>query len=152
MDEKTIKFNPYLIEKEGKHVRALTIVLPGIRAISRNQTSGHYFKYREQLKRAERWMLTYGKAVEYHFEKQVDVTIEAYYNTKGRRKLTDTPNIDDKIFTDILNRFKPRKKGPAAERAVWFIEDDAPKFLRKVTKRSVPCTYDEVRIFIEAVS
>lgn len=129
----------------------LKIELPGIKAVSRNQTGGHYFRYRKQLQLAETWMLTYGKRLEHHFTKQVDVYIAAYYKTNGNNKLADSPNIDDKIFTDILNRYKPRKKGARLERKVWFIEDDNPKYLRYVVKKSVPSNIYKVVIIIKEV-
>lgn len=126
-------------------------MLPGIKAVSRNDTTGHYFRYQKQLQKAEQWMLLFGKHSEYHFTKLVDVDIVAYYKVSGKNKIADTPNIDDKIFTDILNRFKPRKKGSSIERKVWFIEDDNPKYLRYVTKKSLPGTTYKVEINIKEV-
>ena len=132
-------------------MKQVIIILPGIKAVSRNDTTGHYFRYQKQLRKAEQWMLLFGKRLETHFEYPVDVSIDAYYKVNSRNKIADTPNIDDKIFTDILNRFKPRKKGPAIERGVWFIEDDSPKYLRTVIKRSLPGTEYKVVITIREV-
>ncbi len=113
----------------------LIIELPGIKAVSRNETTGHFINYQRQLIKAEQWMKAYGKRHEYHFEKQVDVLIEAFYDCRGRNKIADTPNIDDKIFTDTLNRWKTMKvvgKLMRVERSPWFIEDDNPTYLRDV--------------------
>lgn len=119
--------------------------------MSRNDTTGHYFRYQKQLKKAEQWMILFGKRLETHFETPVDVAIDAYYKVNGKNKIADTPNLDDKIFTDILNRYKKRKHGPALERPVWFIEDDSPKYLRTVIKRSLPGTEYKVIITISEV-
>lgn len=129
----------------------IKIELPDIKAVSRNDTTGHYFKYQKQLARAEKWMIAYGKRFEYHFTNPVDVLIEAYYKTQSRFKCADTPNIDDKIFTDILNHWKPKKNGPAIERKVWFIEDDNPKYLRFVVKKAIPANEYKVVITIKEV-
>lgn len=140
--------------------------IPDIKAVSRNETHGHYFNYRKELVKAEKWLNTFCKAREKHFDKPVDVTILAYYDTrkvpvlikKGkhigkkinrRRKAADTPNIDDKIFTDILVRWKQKRRGSAVERKIWFIEDDNPEHLRRVIKQSIPSDHYEVIIIIE---
>lgn len=125
------------------------IELPGIKAISRNDTTGHFIHYHTNLTNAEQWMVTYGKHQEHHFTRPIDVLIEAYYDTRGRNKVADSPNIDDKIFTDILNRWKPSRKLGRQERAVWFIEDDNPKYLRNVTKRSY--SSDQYKVVITMV-
>ncbi len=130
----------------------VTIELPGIKAVSRNETTGHYIKYYTQLTLAESWMALYGKSSEMHFSKLVDVDVVAYYKTQSRSKCADSPNIDDKIFTDVLIRYKKQKGKPAFERKVWFIEDDSPKYLRTVTKRSVPSTEYKVVITIREVA
>lgn len=149
-------------------MKTVTIELPGIKAVSRNETTGHYFSYRTRLNEAENWMLLYGKPYEYHFAGPVDVSIEAYYDTtlkevnilRGKRagtrvkrwqKVADTPNIDDKIFTDILVRHKPNKKHGPIERRVWFIEDDSPLYLRTVTKRAIASDHYKVLIIISEV-
>lgn len=129
----------------------IVIELPGIKAVSRNETGGHYFAYRSRLNEAEQWMLTYGKKYEYHFTKLVDVLIEAHYDCRGRKKLSDTPNIDDKIFTDILNRWKPSRELGRIERTVWFIEDDSPKYLRFVKKQAIESDHFKVVITISEV-
>lgn len=137
----------------------VTIELPGIKAISRNQTTGNYWKYREVLIQAENWMITFGKRFEHHFTKLVDVDITAYYKTgynkltRGTARLIDTPNIDDKIFTDCLIRYKQQgvKGAKALERRVWFIEDDNPKYLRRVTKQTIPGEENKVVITIKEV-
>lgn len=151
--------------------KIVVITLPGIKAVSRNETTGHFIKYQTQLIRAEQWMQTYGKRFEYHFEKRVDVLIQAYYDTRllavsiksGKRKgqltnawkhAADTPNIDDKIFTDILNRYKTVKvlgKLQRIERNPWFIEDDKPKYLRFVHKESIMSDHYKVVITITEV-
>jgi len=138
----------------------VTIELPGIKAVSRNQTTGNYWKYREVLNQAEDWMYTFGKHVEHHFESAVDVDVTAYFRigynklTRGSTRAIDTPNIDDKIFTDCLIRYKPQgiKGSSAIERKVWFIEDDNPKYLRFVTKRSVASTENKVVIVIREIN
>lgn len=137
----------------------VVITLPGIKAVSRNQTTGNYWKYRSVLMEAEQWMLTFGKRYEYHFTKLVDVDITAYYKVgyskidRKMSRLIDTPNIDDKIFTDCLIRYKQQgtKGSHAIERPVWFIEDDNPKYLRFVTKRSIPSDEYKVVISIKEV-
>lgn len=105
-------------------------------------------------------MVTFGKSKEHHFDKLVDVLIEGYYKVGGRNKLPDAPNIDDKIFTDILNRHKLSVVGRTADkkrvmklidRPVWFIEDDNPKFLRQVIKRAIPSDHYKVVITITEV-
>src|SRR6266571_8532956 len=128
----------------------VVIELPGIKAVSRNDTTGHFFHYKERLNEAETWAATFGKAVEHHFTQPVDVLIEAHYRTDGRYKIADAPNIDDKIFTDILIRWVNRTLGTAyvggkrkkvvkrVERDVWWLEDDSPEYLRYVIKRAVP--------------
>lgn len=131
--------------------RQVVIDLPDIKAVSRNETSGQWFSYNAQLRKAENWAHIFGKALEYHFTGMVDVLIEAWYDTQGRHKAADTPNIDDKIFTDILNRYKPRGKGARLERNVWWIEDDNPHYLRFVTKRSIPSDHYAVRVTITEV-
>lgn len=143
------------IESATKEV---VIFLPGIKAVSRNDTTGHYFNYRRELKKAQTWMRVYGKAKEFHFQGMIDVLIEAYYDCTGRMKPADTPNIDDKIFTDILNRYvlqmQPTMEGRKKiriEQPVWFIEDDSPTYLRYVTKRAVPSDHFAVRITITEV-
>lgn len=140
--------------------KSVTITLPGIKAVSRNQTTGHFYHYYSQLMLAEQWMWTYGKAHEYHFTVPVDVTITAYYKNTRRQVLKsgkikeilidcpDAPNIDDKIFTDILVRWKQQKKGSAIERKVWFIEDDNGDYLRSVHKYAIPSTEYKVVITI----
>lgn len=128
------------------------IELPGIKAVSRNETGGHYFAYRERLMEAEKWMSVYGKAKEYHFTKPVDVLVEAYYKTGGHRKTADTPNIDDKIFTDVLVRWKRQKLGPPIEKRVWFIEDDSYKYLRRVVKQAIPADQYKVVLTIEEIN
>lgn len=132
-------------------MKTVIIELPGIKAVSRNQTTGHFIKYHKQLTLAEQWMMTYGKAKEYHFEKQVDVTIVAYYDTRGHNKCADSANIDDKIFTDTLIRYKPSKEYGKIPRAVWFIEDDKGKYLRYVHKLAVPSDHYKVVITITEV-
>jgi len=127
------------------------IELPDIKAVSRNDTTGHYIKYYQQLTLAEQWMWTFGKRYEHHFEGQVDVIITAYYDTRGNKKCADTPNIDDKIFTDVLIRYKRQKKDKPIERGVWFIEDDNPKYLRSVTKFAIASDHFAVEIVINSV-
>lgn len=126
----------------------IVLELPGIKAVSRNDTTGHFFNYKKQLNIAETWAWTFGKKHEYHFEKPVHVLIEAYYKSTGHNKVCDTPNIDDKIFTDILIRWVNktigtkivngvrRKNVVRTERKVWWLEDDSPTYLHTVTKRS----------------
>lgn len=149
-------------------MKQVTIVLPEIKAVSRNNTTGHYINYKTVLNTAEAWMGAFGKKYEYHFKGRVDVAITAYYDcryhdiilkkgkragqrSKVRHTAVDSPNIDDKILTDILIRYKQQKQGPKLERSVWFIEDDSPKYLRKVTKQSVPSDKHEVVITITEV-
>lgn len=129
----------------------VTIELPGIKAVSRNETTGHFFHYKQRLNEAEEWAWAFGKSKEYHFKGPVDVLIEAYYNATGRNKAADTPNIDDKIFTDILNRYKRQKKGSPIERKVWWIEDDSPTYLRQVIKRAIRSDHYKVVITIMEV-
>lgn len=149
----------------------VVIELPGIKAISRNETTGHFINYQRELIKAEQWMKTFGKRFEHHFEGRVDVLIEAYYDTrlievmikKGARTgkktnawqhAADTPNIDDKIFTDTLNRYKMVKvhgKIMRIERSPWFIEDDKPKYLRFVHKESVLSDHYKVVITITEI-
>jgi hypothetical protein len=164
------KGHPTIQDDELPMIKQVEIILPDIKAVSRNETTGQYWKYRNVLKTAEIWMATYGKRFEYHFDKKVDVFIDAYFDTrvkpvviqKGKRfgqktnikqKAADTPNIDDKIFTDILVRYKQQgKKGStAAERNCWFIEDDNPEYLRYVTKQSIPSDHYTVVIRIVEV-
>lgn len=132
-------------------VKQVSIELPGIVAISRNMTTGHYFNYKSVLNEAEAWMQVFGKTKEFHFEKQVDVFIEAYYNVTGRKKICDPSNIDDKIFIDTLIRFKRQKSGPPIERKVWFLADDSPKYIRDVTKRAIRSDHYKVVITIKQV-
>lgn len=136
-------------------MKQIIIELPGIKAVSRNDTTGHFINYYNRLTEAEQWMFTYGKHKEYHFENQVDVLIEAYYDTRGHKKCADTPNIDDKIFTDILIRYKSIKDKTLGivrnEKPVWFIEDDQSKYLRYVTKRAYPSDHYKVVITISEV-
>lgn len=127
------------------------IELPGIKAVSRNETTGHYYNYKTRLNEAESWAWAFGKSKEYHFTRQVDVLIEAYYRVKGHSKISDAPNIDDKIFTDILNRWKRQKNGSPVERKVWWIEDDNPTYLRNVTKRAIRSDHYKVVITITEV-
>lgn len=137
----------------------ITIELPGIKAVSRNQTTGNYWKYREILIEAENWMLTFGKRYEHHFTQPVNVSITAIiktgYNktTRGTTRLIDTPNIDDKIFTDCLIRYKQQQgKGKKpVERRVWFIEDDSPQYLQEVTKKVISGNENKVIITIKEV-
>ena len=96
-------------------------------------------------------MNLFGRKYEYHFDKLVDVDIVAYYDTRGRKKVADSPNIDIKIFTDILIRYKRRKKGSPIERRVWFIEDDDPRYLRKVSAMAIPSDKYKVEIVITEV-
>lgn len=152
-------------------MKEITIELPGIKAISRNETTGHFINYQRELIKAEQWMSTYGKRFEHHFETRVDVFIKAYYDTRlieriiktGKRtgKTTnawqhaaDTPNIDDKIFTDVLNRWKMMRvlgKMQRVERNPWFIEDDKPIYLRYVHKESIMSDHYKVVITIKEV-
>jgi len=129
--------------------KKVVITLPGIKAVSRNQTAGNFWRYHEQLTIAETWMYTYGKRHEYHFEKRVDIKITAYYDTRGRNKCADPANIDDKIFTDILIRYKKQgaRGTKAQEKNVWFIQDDSPTFIRSITKEAIPT--NEYGIVIE---
>ena len=129
-------------------LKTVIIKLPGIKAISRNQTHGHWYKYQNCLREAEEWMATFGKRYEHHFTEPVNVWIDAYYDDRGRKRAADTPNIDDKIFTDILVRWKQRSKSKSIERPVWFIEDDSPKYLNLVIKHSIPSDHYEVVIKI----
>lgn len=129
----------------------VVIELPGIKAVSRNETTGHFFNYKKRLNEAEAWTWAFGKAKEYHFTGLVDVLIEAYYNAKGRSQAADTPNIDDKIFTDILIRYKRQKVGSPIERKVWWLEDDSPTYLRFVQKRSYRSDHYKVVITITEV-
>lgn len=136
-------------------MKQITIELPGIKAVSRNQTTGHYIHYHTELTKAENWMVMYGKHKEYHFTNPVIVEIEAYYKvgynklTRGTDRIADAPNIDDKIFTDVLIRYKKQKRASAIERRVWFIEDDNPKYLVGVWKKSIPSTEYKVVITIK---
>lgn len=143
------EYNPSDFEALTK--KTIVIRLPGIKAVSRNQTAGHWHKYKNQLQLAETWMMAFGKRYEHHFENLVDVHITAYYKTQGNNKVADSPNIDDKIFTDVLIRYKQRLRGKAVERPVWFIEDDNPNYLRYVTKESIPSDHYEVVITIKEV-
>lgn len=141
------------------------IELPGIKAISRNQTTGHYYNYKERLNEAEAWAVVFGKSKEYHFTKRVDVYIDVYIDTvhpykvvtkSGKTRMEyaeaiDSPNVDDKIFTDILNRYKRQKNGPPIERRVWWIEDDSPTYLRRVVKETIRSDHFKVVITIEEV-
>lgn len=131
--------------------KSVTIELPGIKAVSRNQTTGHFIHYYQQLTKAEQWMLLFGKRFEHHFERPVDVYITAYYDTRGNKKCADAPNIDDKIFTDVLIRWKKQGRGKAIERPVWFIEDDRPEYLRQVIKEAIPSNEYKVVIEIKEV-
>lgn len=148
--EKLIQLNTF-VEKVNQFPtgKVVEITLPDIKAVSRNDTTGHYFNYKNQLNLAEKWMATFGKRFEYHFNCLVDVDIKAYYDTRGRHKCADTPNIDDKIFTDILVRWKQSKHGKASERSVWFIEDDNHKHLHIVTKEAIPSNGYKVIITIK---
>lgn len=138
------------------------ITLPEIQALSRNMTNGKYWDYSKQMDLASKWTKAYGRRVEYHFTGLVDVTILAYYDTRGRKNAADSPNIDDKIFTDVLNRYyliltgtevgpdgKKHRKMQTFERKPYFIEDDNPNFLRYVRKRSIASDHYEVKIVIE---
>lgn len=146
----------------------VVIELPGIQAVSRNETTGHFINYKNVLNMAEQWTNIYAKRVEHHFENQVDVLIEGYFDCRlrnviiqsGKRtgqitrawgKAIDTPNIDDKIFTDILLRYKGSREHGRIERPVWFIEDDSPKYLRFVKKISIPSDHYKVVITITEV-
>lgn len=146
----------------------VVIELPGIRAISRNETTGHFINYYKVLTQAERWMWAHGKSKEYHFEKRVDILIEAYIDTvnayqavgkTGKLRteyanLIDAPNVDDKIFTDTLNRYKTVKvagKLKRIERDPWFIQDDKPEFVRLVAKRVYPANHYKIVITITEV-
>lgn len=147
----------------------VTIELPGINAISRNQTTGHFVKYHQQLTKAEQWISTFGYKNVHHFDKQVDVFIYAYYDMtpvekiiarkdgkvykrKDRVQLIDSPNIDDKIFTDIIQRWKyikdPRLGKIKTERKWWWIEDDDYAHLRDVHKGIRPSNEYKVEIII----
>ena len=129
----------------------VTIELPDLKAISRNKTNGKYWDYNDCLQEAEKWMKVYGKKHEYHFTNPVDVTILAYYDVRSRKKAADAPNIDDKILTDTLNRYKPSRSLGRIERDVYFIEDDNPEYLRYVTKRSIPSDHYKVVMILEEV-
>lgn len=96
-------------------------------------------------------MIAFGKSKEYHFENLVDVDIVAWFDTRGNKKCNDSPNIDIKIFTDILIRYKQQMKGVAIQRPVWFIEDDNPKYLRKVSALAIPSDNYKVVITITEV-
>lgn len=137
-------------------LKTVTIELPGIKALSRNQTTGHWFNYAKQLAIAENWMHTFGKAKEFHFTGPVDVVIEAYYNIKAeglaRPKIADPSNIDDKIFVDTLIRYKKSRANGKVERPVWFIEDDSSTYMRMVSKISYPSTENKVVITISEVN
>lgn len=137
------------------NTKRVVITLPDLKAVSRNETGGQYFRYKAQLNMAELYAFTFAKQVEYHFgESVVDVLIEAYYKKKGNLKVPDAPNIDDKIFTDILNRFKPTskiKKGDLVQRNPYFIEDDNPKYLRYVIKRAIASDHFKVVITVSEV-
>lgn len=131
-------------------MKSLKIELPGIKAVSRNQTTGHFTKYQERLNEAEEWMIIHGRKLEHHFTERVDVEILAYYDARGNKKPADTPNVDDKIFTDTLIRYKPSQYG-RIERNVWFIEDDNPKYLRRVIKEAIPSDHYKVVIIINSI-
>lgn len=133
----------------------ITIELPGIKAVSRNETAGNVWKYKKQLNKAEEWMWAYGKHVEHHYTVPVSVHITAFYDTTGRNKCADIPNIDDKIFTDILIRWKTtvqtvhgKRISTRAERGVWFLEDDNITYLRGVTKSAIASNMYKVLITI----
>ncbi len=146
----------------------LVLTLPDIKAISRNDTTGHYINYKNELNKAQKWMKVFGKRHEYHFTKPVDVFIDAYFDVRlteiiikqgtrsGKKsrvwgKAIDTPNIDDKIFTDILIRWVNMKqlgKMVRVEQSPWFLENDDPQFLRYVQKRSHESDHFKVVITI----
>lgn len=129
----------------------VTIELPDLKAISRNKTNGKYWDYNACLQEAEKWMKVYGKKHEYHFSRPIDVTIIAYYDVRSHKKAADSPNIDDKILTDTLNRYKLSRSLGRIERDVYFIEDDNPQYLRYVTKRAVPSDHYKVVMILEEV-
>ena len=141
----------------------VVIDLP-LEALGRNDLGvGNYWNYRKYYDEAFKYMKLYGKRFEYHFEKPVDVLIECHYFvgvkptliTKGKQagkmlnrnfKAQDAPNIEDKIFTDLITRWHNVKVGVTLEgknrferreKELWFIEDDSPQYLRQVTKRSI---------------
>lgn len=141
-------------------MNTVTLILPGIKAVSRNETTGHFYKYHKQLALAEQWVWMFGKANEHHFESKVDVHITAYYDTRGNKKCADPSNIDDKIFVDALIRWKKQggsaqKKAlglsKALEKPVWFLEDDDHRYIRYVTKEAVPSDHYEVHITITEI-
>lgn len=141
-------------------MKSITIELPGVKAVSRNQTTGHFYKYHKELATAEQYVWLCGKVCEYHFEKRVDIKITAYYDTRGNKKCADPSNIDDKIFVDALIRWKKqggsRKKkelglSKALEKPVWFIEDDDHRYIRYVTKEAIPGTEYKVIINITEI-
>lgn len=140
----------------------VVIELPEIQAVSRNQTNGKYWDYSKQMSLATKWFATYAKRHEHHFEGPVDVTIIAYYDGRKGKMIPDSPNIDDKIFTDVLNRYYSIVVGQAVdgngkkhrvmqrlERNPYFIEDDNPTYLRYVKKRSVASDGYKVVIVVE---
>lgn len=143
------------------------IELPDIRAISRNDTAGKHYgdpkSYHQCLITARSWVKTFGKRVEHHFENPVDVGIFAYFDERPQKILTkagprmisrpalDCSNVDDKLFVDALIRYYNVAK-VRTEAAVWFIEDDSPKYLRRTYKESIPSDHDAVIIVLEEVS
>ena len=129
----------------------IQIELPDFKAISRNKTNGKYWDYNECLKEAEKAMEIYGRKHQYHFSRPIDVTILAYYDDRSHKKAADSPNIDDKILTDTLNRYKMSRQYGRLERNVYFIEDDNPTYLRYVKKRAIPSDHYKVIMILEEV-
>lgn len=155
----------------------VVIELPGIQAVSRNKTTGHFIEHHTAREEAEKYINLFGKHYEHHFTKPVKVLIECYIDTvhsyprltksgkvrKQYYRLIDVPNVDDKIFTDILIRYRNKTVGKQVvngrlvkqvirdERRVWFIEDDNPAYLVEVSKRCYASDQHKVVITITEV-
>lgn len=102
-----------------------TIVLPDERPQSWNKTwSGrHWSKRKEERDRVHlvvRANIDPDQAKIY--KGQVDIIISAFYDTTGRKKQIDSPNIQNKPYIDGL--------------IGWLIKDDSPEYVRFVTTGS----------------
>lgn len=166
---KTVIHPTQLTETEWTRIEIPDI--PVVEA-SRNKTHGLYWEYRKQIDNCRKWINTFGKKYEHHFTTQVDVIIEALVDVRpvkktgvyqrGRNKgkpwsrmitpsLIDAPNVDDKIYTDLLQRYTTMKVGgklTKVENPIWWIEDDTPEYLRWVCKRVLPANGNKITITI----
>ena len=72
------------------------------------------------------------------FTVPIDIDIIAYFDTTGRKKQLDSPNIVSKPYIDAL--------------IGWYIEDDSRKYVRRVSTQSeVDCDFPRVYILMTPV-